>query len=167
MNNKDRLRSVAAQNKPEDAWFPDREILAFQSELEHLYAQVQLWLKELIDDGTVRVSEIRQPVYEELLGSYEVPALLITIGRDTVKFKPSGTMYFGCKGSVTVEGPYGDIELSRVTRDRVEGAEVNSAIASGWAWCIETQSVNKPVFNLLNEGSFTDALLTIVEARGA
>ncbi|MGI2030122.1 hypothetical protein [Endozoicomonas acroporae] len=50
MNNKDRLRSVAAQNQPEDAWSPDREILAFQSELEHLYAQVQLWLKELIDD---------------------------------------------------------------------------------------------------------------------
>ena len=42
MNNKDRLRSVAAQNQPEDAWSPDRAILAFQSELEHLYAQVQL-----------------------------------------------------------------------------------------------------------------------------
>lgn len=167
MNNKDRLRSVAALNQPEDVWFPDREILSFQSELEHLYAQVQLWLKELIDDETVRVSKIRQPVYEELLGSYEVPALLITIGHDTIKFKPSGTMYFGCKGSVTVEGPYGDIELSRVTRDHVEGADIKSAIASEWAWCIETQGENKPVFNLLNEGSFTGALLTIVEARGA
>lgn len=164
MDNKDRLRSVAAQNQPEDAWSPDHEISSFKHELELLYSRVQTWLQDLINDGTVSVAEIRQPVYEELLGSYDVPALLISIGRDTVKFKPSGTMYFGCKGSVTVEGPYGDIELSRITRSRVEGQASDSG---EWVWCIETQGKTGTVFNQIDENLFTEALLKIVDARGA
>ncbi len=64
-------------------------------------------IKELIHEGLIQESREKISINEELLGEYEIDALVLTINNKKIKFEPVGTMLIGSKGRVDVTGPFG------------------------------------------------------------
>ena len=55
---------------------------------------------ESIHDGTVDVDELESDVTEDFIGTYKVPQLQLTVGRDRAVFSPKGVNIIGAKGRV-------------------------------------------------------------------
>src|ERR1022692_2697577 len=71
--------------------------------LEKLYARIKNLLDESIRDGTVDVVGFEADVNEDC-GTYRVPQLGLTVGRDRVLFSPKGINVIGAEGRVDLRG---------------------------------------------------------------
>ena len=80
----------------------EERLASWRRELDSLYAAMEGYLK-----GYTGIRTERRPVQltEQYLGSYEVPALAILIGREEVIAEPVGTLLIGSSGRVDLSGP--------------------------------------------------------------
>jgi hypothetical protein len=102
-------------------WDAKRE--AWVRSVENLYARIEDILREAIDSRDVAVRRIDTQVTENFIGTYSIPVLEITIGKERVEFQPKGVTIIGASGRVDLLG-----ERDRVTLLRDEEEDANS----GW-----------------------------------
>ncbi len=111
---------------------------------------------------------------EEMIGSYQAPMLVITIGNNVVRLEPVGRFIFGAAGRVDIKGSKGVARLLVVPKDsagprvRVEviapgqtPTPVERPSVSEWVWKLASPP---PVIKYvdLTEESFQDALMGVV-----
>ena len=72
------------------------------SAVNHLYDEVENWLKPLTDKKFLTVIRIPMQKSEELLGDYEIDTLEIRAGDETVVMEPFGRNVIGALGRIDV-----------------------------------------------------------------
>jgi len=95
-------------NKERDEWL---------DHLDALYAKIGVFLKEYIDDGSIRVEFDKISLVEEDIGSYSARAMKVYIGRQEIDLTPVGTLFIGLKGRVDITGSAGRSRLLLVDKD--------------------------------------------------
>ena len=69
-----------------------------------LYERVRTWLEPLEKENVLSYRTEPVTLQEEPIGSYEVDALTILIGKQRVVFQPKGTLIIGAEGRVDIRG---------------------------------------------------------------
>lgn len=111
---------------------------------------------------------------EEMIGSYQAPMLVITIGHNVVSLEPVGRFLIGVAGRVDIKGPKGIARLLVVPKDS-SGPRIQVKVAaqgqttstagippvSEWVWKFASPP---PAIRYtdLTEESFLDALMGVV-----
>jgi hypothetical protein len=93
---------------------------AWLKQIDKLYEQVLGLLSEHIKSGNIKQQLHALPLYEELLGTYEVPSLVLELGTSKVQFKPIGTYLLGSPGRVDMVGLRSSVRIVLTTRDALE-----------------------------------------------
>ena len=140
-----RSKATASPEAEEDIdWQARKE--KWLASLSDLYGLIKSWLRPLEKDGTLRYSSTQITLQEDYLGSYQVEALSLQIGKQKVDFYPKGTLIIGAEGRVDVRG-------QRAMR---------TIVLSDGKWSVVEQS---PRLKMLpfNEDSFQDLLQEIME----
>lgn len=96
-------------------WNKERE--EWLGYLDALYAKIRLFLKEYIDDGSIRIEFDEISLIEEDIGSYSARAMKVYIGRQEIDLVPVGTLFIGLKGRVDVTGSAGRSRLLLVDKN--------------------------------------------------
>jgi len=114
--------------------------------LSELYDLVKSWLRPLEKDGTLHYLSTPITLQEDYLGSYQVEALSLQIGKQKVDFYPKGTLIIAAEGRVDVRGP----------------RAMRTLILSEGQWSVVERS---PRLKMLpfNEDSFQDVLQEVME----
>lgn len=146
--------------------------------LKALYAEVEAFLKEYVDQGSIRLDYKEHRIIEENIGAYESRIMIIRIGRREVTLTPIGTFLVGSRGRVDVEGSAGKARLALVDKDAtsmraaiigITGPGERSASAEKvqksieWAWKILTPPPTMALFGL-NKDSFFKVLMEVSNA---
>lgn len=107
MANRDFADFVSEKNQEAKEPKFDRQerLRSWLDQIKILYDQVKDFLSPFIEKGDVRLEERTLSMNEELLGQYDAPRLLITIGAVTVELCPVGALIFGAHGRVDLRGP--------------------------------------------------------------
>lgn len=77
----------------------------------NLYRRVRDLLKDPIDEHVVTVREVDIEIAEELIGTYKIPALELTVGNERVAFRPKGVTVIGASGRVDIRGDRDTVTL--------------------------------------------------------
>ena len=142
--------------------------------LDSLYADIQKFLKDFIEDGTISVSFLDVPLTEENIGAYVARSMQIKIGLRTVTLTPIGTLLIGTKGRVDIIGTAGRSRLILADKDTTSARQmVTVTVGHGsfpadppprkpvnWVWKI----VSAPPqihFSELNEDTFLQVLMEV------
>jgi hypothetical protein len=96
------LRSKAG-TEPEIDWEARKD--KWISEIARLYDQIKEWLAPLEKDEVVRYSTLTMTLQEDPIGSYQIDALMLLVGKQRVEFRPKGTLIVGANGRVDIQGP--------------------------------------------------------------
>jgi hypothetical protein len=120
--------------------------------LEKLYARIKNLLDESIRDGTVDVVGFEAEVNEDYIGTYRVPQLGLTVGRDRVLFSPKGINVIGAEGRVDLRGDRDTVTLIRTASD------------GDGKWEVVLQRVPKLVAVPLDASSLAAALQRVMSA---
>jgi hypothetical protein len=118
--------------------------------LQRLYARIKDLMDESLRDGTVDVVEFEAEVNEDYIGTYRVPQLGLTVGRDRVLFSPKGVNVIGAEGRVDLQGDRDTVTLIR------------TASAGDREWEVVLQRVPKLVAVPLDESSLAAALQRVM-----
>jgi hypothetical protein len=135
---------------PDDASNSARELQEWLDSLALLYQTVESQLAKYIHSGEIKLSYREIALNEEFVGSYTARQLILRIGRSEITLTPVGTMFFGGKGRVDVEGPGGRAHFMLVDR-KAEGLPVFRVIEGApasdepdrpveWAWKIQANT---------------------------
>ena len=103
---------ASQQPTPEDAaidWAEERD--DFLRNLQGLYDRIGDFLKEYVDNGSIRYSFSDMRLSEENLGTYPARRMDIRIGRKSIYLEPIGTLLIGNKGRVDVVGEVGRAQI--------------------------------------------------------
>lgn len=101
MSVKDLVVKLEAVKKDEEIDWQER-LKQWIQQVDALYATVEGWLKELLEEEFKRI-EIRRemkPLSEEFLGNYEVDKLIISVANRSVVLDPVGRHIIGARGRV-------------------------------------------------------------------
>lgn len=79
--------------------------------VRNLYYLVQELLGEVIQEKVVAVDHFEVEVAEDLIGTYRIPALALTVGNERVEFRPKGVTVFGASGRVDIRGDRDTVTL--------------------------------------------------------
>jgi hypothetical protein len=104
---------LAAVVQERGEWWP--------RQVHELLAQIQDWIRPLVDNGTLQYEVRKVTLNEEALGSYQVESAKIRFGSKTLSFEPMGTFLFGAFGRLDVTGPFGKVTLLLL------GSDLNTA----------------------------------------
>ena len=118
--------------------------------VQTLYTGIRKLMGESIRDGTVVVDELESEVTEDFIGTYKVPQLQLTVGRDRVVFSPKGVNVIGAKGRVDLWGDRDTVTLIRTASD------------GDGEWRVVLQRVPKFVAVPLDESSLAEALQRVM-----
>lgn len=94
--------------------------IAWLKQIDNLYEQVLKLLSTHVKSGKIRHELISISIYEELLGTYEVPSLVLNLGASKVQFKPIGTYLLGSPGRVDMVGLRASVRIVLTTPDARE-----------------------------------------------
>lgn len=94
----------------------DEQKAIWLGKLRELYGHVSSWLEPFPD---IKIEEKTKQISEEALGTYQAPALFLTIGSDLIQFDPIATFLFGARGRVDITGPKGVSRLLLVPKNAV------------------------------------------------
>ena len=135
----------------EDSVDSARELEEWLGWLDRLYETVENQLAKYIENGQIKCSYREIVLNEEYIGSYSARQMVLRIGRSEITLTPVGTMFFGIKGRVDVEGPAGSAHLMLVDRKSegmpvvkiVEGAQPSEKPSGPieWAWKIQENTL--------------------------
>lgn len=90
-------------------WKVKRE--AWISAVEKLYAFVENLLRDSIDSKDVTTRRVATQVTEELVGTYSIPILELTMGNERVELIPKGVTVIGASGRVDIRGERDTVTL--------------------------------------------------------
>jgi len=79
--------------------------------VDRLYTYVENLLLEPIDAGDISLRKIDTPVTEDLVGTYSIRVLEITVGTERVEFLPKGLTVIGASGRVDIRGERDSVTL--------------------------------------------------------
>lgn len=103
-----RPRSEQAKNAPLD-WQAKKD--AWLGSVAALYRTIRDMLADAIAAGDVSFRQYDFDVTEDLVGTYSVPVLELTIGREQVAFLPKAITVVGASGRVDVRGARDSVTL--------------------------------------------------------
>lgn len=153
-----------------------KELDQWKRYTEVFYQSIELFLQKYIDDSKITLVYKTETLHEDLVGSYEVKALTISIGANQIRVKPIGMMLVGVKGRIDMIGSRGTVKFVLVeknasapklsTRIWVKGEEPLSEQPvidppSEWTWKIATPPP-KIKYIELEEESFYTAMQEVV-----
>ena len=95
-------------NKQRDEWL---------EHLNTLYKNITLFLKEYIDDGSIKYEFQDVSLQEDNIGRYTARKMIIHIGLQEITLIPIGTLLFGSKGRVDVQGSAGNAKIVLIDKD--------------------------------------------------
>lgn len=148
--------------------------------LSDLYEKIEGFLETYISSDQVRREYLNIWLNEENIGSYEATQLTLKFGRQTVIFKPIGTLLIGTKGRVDVTGSAGSARLVLVDKSATSARSLihvttktlntqapNTAPqplrSAEWVWKIAAAPPDMR-FNELTQDTFFDMVLAIANA---
>jgi len=106
---KEKTRKTTPQNVD---WNAKRD--AWIASINALYDEIQKYLK----DTDVTLKRQEKPIWENFIGDYRVPELLLRAGDEQVLFSPKGVNVVGAQGRVDVFGDRGVATLVRQHANR-------------------------------------------------
>jgi len=101
MSLQEKLKSLAERGAEEKVDWALRKS-EWISAVGRLYDDIELWLEPWREQGYLTVTRSPIPKSEEPLGDYEIDALEITAGDETVVFEPFGRIVIGAIGRIDV-----------------------------------------------------------------
>ncbi len=75
------------------------------NEIDAVFNNIKIWLKPLSDKELIDISEVNRKIFEEKIGRYEVPSMIINFSNKTIKIIPIGTIIVGAKGRIDIFSP--------------------------------------------------------------
>jgi len=148
---------------PEDESFVQQQIDEFKAYLSELYKLAVSSLSDYTDGGQVNWTYHTRGIFEQVLGSYEVPMMKIEFAGHEVLLTPLGTMFIGAKGRVDMVGSDSEAKLLLIHKNSLltTTSEEEFAEQSGeWVWVIWKEPLNNgPKF--LDKNAFLDALAEV------
>ncbi len=97
MGLKDNLKKIQDQENEFDT---QKEINKWTQAVDDFYKDIEIWFKDLIDEGLMKLKTEPRQTYEEMLGDYTINDLEISLGNRTVMLEPFGTMLIGAWGAI-------------------------------------------------------------------
>ena len=92
-----------AEKTAANSFNPQERIDRYKKRVEELYSQItEDWLRKNVEDGLITITREAVTIREELLGSYEVDSLIITIDEKKILLRPYGTILIGTRGRVDI-----------------------------------------------------------------
>lgn len=88
-----------------------------------LYGVVESMLQQSVASNDVSIRKFDTQVTEELVGTYSIPVLELTIGNERVEFQPKGLTVIGASGRVDILG----------ARDRITLLQDHPEETSSWS----------------------------------
>jgi hypothetical protein len=119
------IRSRKRESSADIDWQAKKD--SWIKSVEELYRQVRELLGDLIDSKDVSTRTFPIPITENRIGSYSIPALELTIGSESVEFRPKGITVIGAAGRVDIRGE----------RDSVTLLKDEASVASSWSVLIQ------------------------------
>lgn len=172
-------KELAAKAATEIPFDPKKELDDWLARLNALYSQINEFLKDYIDAGSITTEIGNIELNEEFSGPYVAPTMIIHIGLQEIKLLPIGTMLVGAKGRVDVVGRAGTSRLLLVDKKATSPSQFiaitivdpkNPPPAKRtvpqpieWAWKIAGRPPTV-VFVELNKESFLEMLLEVSNA---
>lgn len=174
-----RQKELAAEAAAEIPFDPKKELDDWLGRLNSLYSQIQEFLKEYIDAGSITTEIGNIELNEEFSGPYDAPTMVIRVGLQEIKLIPIGTMLIGSKGRVDVVGRSGTSRLILVNKNVASANQLVSVTIVDpknppqakraapqqieWVWKIATRPPTM-TFIELNKESFLEVLLEVSNA---
>ncbi len=158
------LQQVDPEAAPKRQTSDQEELKQWLTYLDQLYADIGSHLEPYIQIGQIKFELGTVRLFEEQVGFYEAPSLLLRVGRTIIQFEPVGTFLIGTKGRVEVTGPAGSATLILVSKEardvasmvrvtpNTASSHVNVAVAIGphmsdlpivWVWKLITASAQR------------------------
>jgi len=134
-------------------------------DIKNFYSLVQTWLKEYQNQGQATLEFLPYQLNEEYIGSYETQELHLKIANQEIVFIPIGTILFGSKGRIDMEGRAGKVKFiltdKKSTKAKVQIYQGKQPKNIKWAWKITTPPPTVQLLEL-NEESFFEALMEVI-----
>jgi len=108
-------RQAAEAEKPEIDW--QARLSEWKSYLNKFYELVKGHLHRYVSEGKISLSYEEKSIHEDQLGTYQVKALTVSIGKSKIQFDPIGTVLVAAKGRVDMIGSSGSIKFVLVPKD--------------------------------------------------
>lgn len=117
----DFVNSMNEQAKEEKKEFnPQERIDSFVTLVNSLYSNIDEWLNEGLQNGSITTGVAPITVREELLGSYVVDTKWIQIGKARILLEPIGTVMIGTNARIDMRYKSQSVMIVR-TGENVEG----------------------------------------------
>lgn len=111
--------------------------------LNSFFSEIELWLKEEIEEGLIQVEHYSVSLNEEHIGNYQAPALKIKALDEVIHLKPVGRLIIGARGRVDMESLKGRETLLFLSPDE------------GW---VHLQEQGRKIYARLTKDQFIDIL---------
>lgn len=125
--NKENSREIATK-APED--YHEKQLAEWKDYLDQLYQKVESFLSQYTNSKKINIEYGSKEIFEEKLGTYEVPTITIIIGGKKISFDPIGTYLIGARGRVDMIGPRGSVRIVLVDADS-SGPQITVTISNG------------------------------------
>ncbi|MCU8515525.1 hypothetical protein M2F94_03695 [Vibrio vulnificus] len=149
------------QKVDKDAQYVAETKTEWLTAIDSIYEQVGQWLEEYRDKG-IAIEFARQSLVEQEIGHYDVRRMVIKFGSKQVSIKPEGCLFFGCKGSFSVESnnsrnaPF-NIELTVLHQGFNRGTERE------FEWVIKSGEGNQRKYEKFEREAFLAHLQAIMK----
>ena len=116
----DFLRSRREQTpNPEINWQAKKDV--WIRSVNTLYELIQAMLRDSIASKDVMVRTFDVQITEDFIGTYAIPVLELSVGRERVEFRPKGLTIIGAAGRVDIRGESDTVTLVKDTANADSG----------------------------------------------
>jgi hypothetical protein len=152
----------------------------WKSNIDDLLGKIENWLKDYTESGKISIETKEIEIFEEAIGRYSVPSLVININENIVHVKPIGTVMIGTIGRVDIigksasqkiiladknaTGPRIQTFISTNEEERKKNEEKLKELANtpiDWEWKFASEPP-KIKYSDLNQESFFECLMTVI-----
>jgi hypothetical protein len=141
--------------------------------VQQFYDKIEQWLKPYVEQNKLKYNYHEISLTEEYIETYTIKVMDIYFAGQQVKVEPIGTLVFGTKGRIDMEGARGIIQFLLVAQDS-KGMIVKVSIDdesktenqeqkySEWKWKIVLKEQRRIAYEEFNEENFFGALMEII-----
>jgi hypothetical protein len=152
----------------------------WKSNINDLLGKIENWLKDYTVSGKISIESKEIEIFEEAIGRYFVPSLLINISGNIIHVKPIGTVMIGTIGRVDIIGKSASQKIILVDKnatrpsiqtfintteeERNKNEEKIKELANTpveWEWKFASEPP-KIKYSDLNQESFFECLMAVI-----